>query len=150
MMTAGMMMKVEVDLGLQQADLLVGENDLLLVLVLDSVGGAAAALLLLRRRVATVFLLPPLLLPRSTSAGTHLRPLFVRVVDELALDVLPHDVEVTGGNETGEALILLAFAVRLPPVLVALLDHVQDVAPHERQAQFPAGQVNIFFGIIVE
>ena len=60
-------------------------------------------------------------------------------------------LEGAAGDEAGEALVvLLALAVRLPPAAVRLLDHVQDVALAEADAQLAARDVGVLLRVVVE
>ena len=59
-------------------------------------------------------------------------------------------LERPAGNEAGESLVVLAVAVRLPPVDVLLADDVQDVALLERDAELATRNVQVVFGVVVE
>ena len=59
-------------------------------------------------------------------------------------------LEGLGGDESGERLVVLALAVRLPPVGVLLVDDVQHVALAERDAELAARNVDVVLGVVVE
>lgn len=59
-------------------------------------------------------------------------------------------LERLAGHEPSEGLVLLlTLPVCLPPVGVLLVNNVEDVPFHERQAKFPARDVGILLGVVV-
>lgn len=59
-------------------------------------------------------------------------------------------LEGAGRYEPGQRLVLFALPVRLPPVGVLLVDHVQDVALQEGDAELPARDVEVVLRVIVK
>jgi len=59
-------------------------------------------------------------------------------------------LEGAAGNESGERLVLLAFAEGLPPISIVLRDDVEDVALHEADAQLFTRYVQIVLGIVIK
>lgn len=59
-------------------------------------------------------------------------------------------LEAFGRNESGQTLFIISVAVRLPPVAVLPIDHVQNVAFLEADAQLPAWNVHVVLGVVVE
>merc|ERR1719242_559201 len=57
-------------------------------------------------------------------------------------------VEVRAGNQTGQR-VLLPLPVSLPPVWILLVDHMEDVALVERDAQLPARDIVVVLCLVV-
>ncbi|RNA09520.1 hypothetical protein BpHYR1_005792 [Brachionus plicatilis] len=67
-----------------------------------------------------------------------------KTVSHNALDLfVSFLLKLLRGNETGQALFVALF-VRLPPLSVVVVDHVQNVSLVERQSEFFARQVQVF------
>ena len=105
-------------------------------------------------KIAEVFLKTGNLTSKTTWAASISASVVAVLLSNGVLHGLPPGQEVLGGYKAREGLIFLPIPAGLPPVGVQLVDHVEDVALLEPDAQFGAWHSRptldcILFGIIV-
>ena len=105
-------------------------------------------------KIAEIFLKTGNLTSKTTWAASISASVVAVLLSNGVLHGLPPGQEVLGGYKAREGLIFLPIPAGLPPVGVQLVDHVEDVALLEPDAQFGAWHSRptldcILFGIIV-